>query len=189
MRWIAWNCLRPNPKHSVTIRHDSVEGVHPVTHLERGRYIVGSPTDADCILLRQKKTIPSTCWSVILATSWQGILLAGLTERRRWNGKENSQESGKLNSFSKAPSQRWTLQRKQLLGVKAVSLFQLTLDFKGDSGDNCLRSLEAVKIITSEKDNLSWIWCSSNLLWYIDAVETHRKYSSSYICSLQCEYF
>ena len=82
-----------------------------------------------------------------------------------------------LNSFSKAPSQRQTLQRKQLLDVKAISLFQLTLDFKWDSGESCLRSLEAVKIITSERDNLSWFetWCSFNLLWYIDAVETHRK--------------
>ena len=60
-----------------------------------------------------------------------------------------------LNSFSKAPSQRQTLQQKQLLGVKAISLFQLTLDFKWDSGESCLRSLEAVKIITSERDNLS----------------------------------
>ena len=60
-----------------------------------------------------------------------------------------------LNSFSKAPSQRWTLQQKLLLGIRAISLFQLTLDFKWDSGENCLRSLEAVKIITSERDNLS----------------------------------
>ena len=69
-------------------------------------------------------------------------------------GKKIHRSQGILNSFSKAPSQRWTLQRKQLLGVKAVSLFQLTLDFKWDSGESCLRSLEAVKIITSERDNL-----------------------------------
>ena len=56
----------------------------------------------------------------------------------------------------------------------------LTLDLNGESGDNCLRSLEAVTIITSGKDNLAQIVIQSFnfIVWKITVVETHRKYSS-----------
>ena len=36
-----------------------------------------------CVLIKRAASF-TTCWSVILATSWQGILLVGFKDRSRW---------------------------------------------------------------------------------------------------------